>query len=81
MMKPRVGKEAMLGKTGIVIKDIAPVGKIKYDTEIWDAMAEGKNFEAGEKVLIHGFSGMCVLVKEIPTFKDNDIISPYPVIS
>ncbi len=65
-MKPRVGKEAMLGQTADVIKDIAPEGKIKYFTEIWNAMADGKKFSVGEKVMIQGFWGMTVLVKEIP---------------
>jgi len=57
MMKPRVGIEAMLGKTGVVIKDIAPEGKIQYATEIWNAIADGKNFSAGEKLLFTGFGG------------------------
>ena len=68
MMKPRVGIEAMLGKTGVVIKDIAPEGKIQYATEIWNAMTDGKNFYIGERVIIHGFCGMNVLVKEVPSF-------------
>jgi len=69
MLKPRVGKEAMLGKTVLVIKDIAPEGKIKYTSEIWNAIADGKKFSVGEKVIIHGFLGMNVLVKEIPAAK------------
>ena len=69
MMKPRVGKEAMLGKTVEVIKDIAPEGKIKYTSEICNAIADGKKFSVGEKVIIHGFWGMNVLVKEIPVEK------------
>jgi len=69
MMKPRVGKEAMLGQTAVVIKDIAPEGKIKYAAEVWNAMNDGKKFSVGEKVMIHGFWGMTVLVKEIPVEK------------
>jgi len=69
MMKPRVGKEAMLGQTADVIKDIAPEGKIKYLSEIWNAMTDGKKFSVGEKVMIQGFWGMTVLVKEIPVEK------------
>jgi len=70
MMKPRVGKEAMLGKTVVVIKDIAPEGKIQYATEIWNAMTEGKMFSVSEKVIINGFGwGMNVLVKEVPVEK------------
>ena len=59
----------MLGKTVLVIKDIAPEGKIKYTSEIWNAIADGKKFSVGEKVIIHGFWGMNVLVKEIPAEK------------
>ena len=66
MLKPRVGLDAMLGKTGVVIKDIAPEGKIRYATEIWNAMTNGKKFSAGEKVMINGFWGMHVLVQEVP---------------
>lgn len=69
MARPRVGKEAMLGKTGIVIQDIAPEGKIKYASEIWNAMADKKIFSVGEQVVICGFSGMNVLVEEILTEK------------
>ena len=47
-------------------RDIAPEGKIRYATEIWNAMADGKKFSAGEKVMINGFWGMHVLVQEVP---------------
>ena len=69
MAKPRVGKEAMVGKNGLVIKDIAPEGKIQYATEIWNAIADGQKFSVGEQVMIYGFWGMNVLVKEVPTEK------------
>ena len=62
--KIRNGKEAMIGKTGVVIQDIDPEGKIQYATEIWNATAEGKTFSEGEKVLITGFFGMSLLVTD-----------------
>ena len=68
-MRARVhnGLEAMLGKTGVVLKNIDPEGKIKYATEIWNAVAEGKKLLEGEKVVINGFSyGMRVIVAEPP---------------
>jgi len=68
-MRARVhnGLEAMLGKTGVVLKNIDPEGKIKYATEIWNAVAEGKKFLKGEKVVINGFSyGLRVIVGEPP---------------
>jgi membrane-bound serine protease (ClpP class) len=66
-MKPWNGKEAMLGRTGLVIEDIDPEGKIQYATEIWDAIGDGRNFAKGDKVIIGGFSwGLRVLVQETP---------------
>jgi membrane protein implicated in regulation of membrane protease activity len=59
-------QEAMLGKEGLVVKDIAPEGKIQYANEIWDAMAEEKWFPIGERVRIKGFQGMRLLVEERP---------------
>jgi len=59
------GQEGMLKKTGMVIQNIDPEGKIKYATEIWNAVAEGKKFLEGEKVVISGFSyGLRVIVEE-----------------
>jgi len=65
--KVRNGQEAMLGKTGVVLENIDPEGKIKYATEIWNAVADGKKFLVGEKVVINGFSyGLSVTVEEAP---------------
>ena len=68
-MKAQVltGQEGMLRKTGMVIQSIDPDGKIKYANEIWNAVAEGKKFMEGEKVVISGFSyGLRVIVAEPP---------------
>ena len=34
----------MLGRTGLVVQDIDPEGKIQYAAEIWNAIADGKKF-------------------------------------
>jgi membrane protein implicated in regulation of membrane protease activity len=60
------GKEAMLGKTAVVIRNIDPEGKIQYATEIWRATARGKTFLKGEKVIITGVLGLSLLVAEAP---------------
>ncbi len=65
----RTGPEGMLGQIGIVIQDIDPVGKIKYTTEIWDAVTDGKRFVKGDKVKISRFLGMKLLVEEAPVGK------------
>ena len=70
-MSPWNGKEAMLGRTGLVIQDIDPRGKIQYAAEIWDAISDGKKFAKGDKVIIRGFAwGLSVLVKEIPDMRE-----------
>jgi membrane protein implicated in regulation of membrane protease activity len=63
------GKEAMMGKTAVVIRNIDPEGKIQYATEIWRASAHGKKFLEGEKVLIKGVYGLNLLVAEAPVEK------------
>jgi membrane protein implicated in regulation of membrane protease activity len=60
------GKEAILGKTAVVIRNIDPEGKIQYATKIWRATARGKTFLEGEKVLIKGVFGLNLLVAEDP---------------
>jgi membrane-bound ClpP family serine protease len=42
--KVRNGPKAMLAKTGVVLKNIDPEGKIKYANKIWNAVSDGKNF-------------------------------------
>jgi len=70
-IKHRNGKEAMLGRTGLVVQNIDPEGKIQYGTEIWNAIAVGKKFVKGDKVIIHGFGwGLRVLVQETPAKKE-----------
>jgi membrane-bound ClpP family serine protease len=57
----------MLGRTGLVVQDINPEGKIQYATEIWNAITDGKKFAKGDKVIIHGFAwGLRVRVQETP---------------
>ena len=69
-MKPWNGKEAMLGRTGLVVQDLDPEGKIQYATEIWNAIGDDKKFSKGDKVIIHGFGwGKRVLVQETPVKK------------
>jgi len=69
-IKPWNGKEAMVGRTGLVVQDIDPEGKIQYGTEIWNAIAIGKKFAKGDKVIIQGFGwGLRVLVQETPAKK------------
>jgi len=66
----QTGQEAMLKKKALVIKDINPEGKIQYAGEIWDAKGKGKRFLEGEQVVIREFSGLSLIVDEMPFEKD-----------
>jgi hypothetical protein len=70
-MRARVhnGPEAMMGKTGVVLKNIDPEGKIKYATEIWNAVADGKKFSKLNKSL--DFIPQCGYMKSGYTFEDK----------
>ncbi len=70
-LEVRTGQEAMLGKEGLVVEDIAPEGKIQYASETWDAVTNGKRFLKGEKVKISGFQGLSLLVEERPVEQDS----------
>lgn len=67
----RTGQEAMLNKKALVVEDINSEGKIQYAGEIWDAKGEGKRFIKGEHVIIKEFSGLSLIVCEVPFEKDT----------
>lgn len=62
----KTGREAMLGKKGMVVEDIDPDGKVQYANEIWDATAGGSCFLKGEQVKIMGIRGLVLLVEKMP---------------
>ena len=66
----QTGREAMLGKRGLVVEDIDPEGKIQYANEIWDAATKGSRFLQGELVKITGLRGLMLIVEELPAEGD-----------
>jgi membrane-bound serine protease (ClpP class) len=61
--KVRTGREAMLGRNGLVIEDIDPEGKIRCASEIWNATTQGRSLLKGEKVKITRVKGLTLLVE------------------
>lgn len=55
--------DAIVGKTGIVIKKIGPndVGQVKVNGEVWRAQAS-RDIEPGANVVIHSVSGVTLTV-------------------
>lgn len=65
-IKSRVqtGMEGMTDRDAIVVEDINPEGKVRYRNELWVAAAEDKKFFKGQRVRIHGFQGLKVIVRD-----------------
>ena len=65
----RLAQLAEMGfnRISLGVQDIDPKVKIQYANEIWHAIADGKKFVKGDKVIIRGFAwGLKVLVQETP---------------
>lgn len=64
MKKPiAVGKEAMVGQTGVAATDIAPDGMVRLKGELWRATSE-KRIRQGEEVVVKDVKGLVLVVKK-----------------
>jgi len=64
--KARVGPEALVGKTAVVVEALSPYGTAHVDREIWTAknISEGGVIDPGKEVEIVSVQGNVILVKE-----------------
>jgi membrane protein implicated in regulation of membrane protease activity len=60
----QTGMEGMTDRDAIVVEDINPEGKVRFRNELWLASAESKKFFKGQRVKIHGFQGLKVIVRD-----------------
>lgn len=59
--KASVGVEALVGKRGIVVRDLRPDGQVRVGGEIWNARCEG-GCDAGAAVVVRGVDGLVLEV-------------------
>ncbi len=59
------GIEALLGRGGVAISDLAPQGTVRVDGEVWRAIAAGAPIHAGEPVQIVAVAGVTVWVQRL----------------
>ena len=58
--------ETVVGKIGIVIRDLAPTGTVQLVSESWTAVADGDEvIAAGERVEVVGLEGLTIRVSKI----------------
>jgi membrane-bound serine protease (ClpP class) len=56
------GKEAIKGKTGIAVTDIAPKGMVKIKGVLWTVTSEHK-IKKGEQVIVKDAKGITLVVQ------------------
>ncbi|NAY81698.1 MAG: nodulation protein NfeD [Thaumarchaeota archaeon] len=61
---PFTGKESLIGKTGVVVKELNPCGEIKVEGFIWKACTKGEKVKKGEEVTVIGYKGLSMIVEK-----------------
>lgn len=59
----KVGKEALVGETGVAVSDLAPRGTVKIKGELWRARAT-KPIHRGQEVVVKGVKGLELVVEK-----------------
>ncbi len=60
--KTSVGVETLVGRAGVAVGDLWPVGQVKVGGEIWQARCEG-GCDAGTEVVIRSVEGLMLEVE------------------
>lgn len=62
------GPEQYAGHTALVYRDLAPRGRVRYDSQLWNAVVRPPQFvPAGQEVLIVALDGLTLIVQPTPT--------------
>ncbi len=64
-MKPRTGKEGLVGEIGEALTDLTPDGSVQVHGEIWSAQSVSGVIEKGLKVVVVEMHGLTVNVKKV----------------
>jgi membrane-bound serine protease (ClpP class) len=59
------GSQAMVGRVGVAVSDLAPAGSARIDGEVWSAVAEDGSVRAGEAVQVVGVDGLILTVRRV----------------
>ena len=57
------GIQALIGRSGLALTDLAPMGTVRLDSEVWSAIAEGEPIAAGQEVQVVRVEGVTLRVK------------------
>ena len=63
---PAVGSEALVGKVGVALTDVAREGQVMIEGEIWRARSlSGERIARGSRVRVAGVEGLTLLVEKL----------------
>lgn len=60
---PVAGRETLVGSAGIARTALSPEGTVHVQGELWQAVAQKENLEAGTRVVVTGVEGLSLTVK------------------
>lgn len=64
--KTHTGPESLVGKTGVVTKELNPQGEVRIEGIIWKARSSnGKNIDTGQIVVVKKIENISVVVEKI----------------
>jgi membrane-bound ClpP family serine protease len=64
--RSHVGQEGMLSKQGIVIESLKPIGRVRIDSETWNAESIDKNnIEVEKQVIVRDIDGLKLIVEKL----------------
>lgn len=63
--KPVTGIEGLIGETGQIVMDIAPVGMVKVHGELWKAKTTSGDIATGKKVRVTAIQDLTLFVEEV----------------
>lgn len=64
----KMNNSSLIGKTGIVVKDIdtlESIGQVKVNGELWSAFTDEENIKAGSTVSVLAIEGVKLKVKKV----------------
>lgn len=57
--------DALIGKRGVVVCELKPLGRANIDGELYDVSTEGFFIKRGENIIVHSTEGNKILVKRV----------------
>jgi membrane-bound serine protease (ClpP class) len=63
------GPESIIGKMGVAITDLSPMGEARVDGIIWRAQSQSGEVKKGEQVKVKSIQGLLIIVEKTQTIE------------